>query len=130
LNSGSDAGNARTAISPNQQKGQVAPRLVAVLLINRKKKGKQMKTLDAERIRDIAEEFTSKAMLAAMATLCIRFFMACMTASVRFYTMTEMTSFSCIYAQKRIVNRIVHHRKFALFPGYAKHNCSNENPNL
>ena len=66
----------------------------------------------------------------AMATLCIRFFKAYMTASVRFYMMTEMTSFSCTYARKRIVNRIVHHRKFALFPGYAKHNCSHENLNL
>jgi len=89
-----------------------------------------MLTLDAERIRDIAEEFTSKAMLAAMATLCIRFFMAYMEASVRFYSMTAMTFFTCIYARKRIVNRITHHRKFALFTGYAKHNCSHENPYL
>jgi hypothetical protein len=89
-----------------------------------------MKTFDAERIKDIVEEFTSKAMLVAMATLCIRFFMAYMTASVRFYTMTATAFFSCRYAQKRIVNRIVHHRKFALFPGYAKHSCSHENPNL
>ncbi len=89
-----------------------------------------MTTFDAAKIKEIAEEFTSKAMLAAMATLCIRFFMAYMAASVRFYTMTATTFFSCTYAQKRIVNRITHHCKFALFPGCTKHNCSHENPNL
>jgi hypothetical protein len=80
-----------------------------------------MKTFDTARIKDIAEEFTSKAILAALSTLCIRFFMAYMTASVWFYILTANAFFTCIYARKRIVKRIAHHRKFAVFPGGSRH---------
>jgi len=89
-----------------------------------------MRSFDAAIIRDIAEEFTSTAMLATMATLCIRFFMAYMAASVWFYTMTGTAFITCTYARKRITNHITHDRKFALFPGYAKQYCRHENPNL
>jgi len=89
-----------------------------------------MKIFDTATIKDLTDAFASKAMLTAMATLCIRFFMAYRTASVRFYTMTATIFFSCTYARKRIANSITHDRKFALFPGYAKQYCRHENPNL
>jgi len=80
-----------------------------------------MKTIDTAKIKDIAEIFTSKAMLAAMATLCIGFFTAYMSAALWFYTILVTTAFfTCTHAHKRIVNRIIHRRKFALFPGYAE----------
>jgi hypothetical protein len=79
-----------------------------------------MKTLDAAKIRDIAEALTSKAMLPVMAMLTILFFEAYMEASVLSYTITVNSHFTCAYAQRRIVNRVPHHRKFALFPGCAR----------
>jgi len=83
-----------------------------------------MKTFETTRLRDIAEDLTSRAMLAAMATLCIRFFTAYMAASVWIYMIALTTIFfTHSNAQKRIVNRIIHQRKFALFPGYAKQSC-------
>lgn len=75
-----------------------------------------MKTLDAAIIKDMAESVVSRAMLAAMVTLCIRFFRAYMAASVWFYTIIVAPFFTCAYARKRITNRVTHHRKFALFP--------------
>jgi hypothetical protein len=89
-----------------------------------------MKTFGTAKIKDIAEEFISMAMLAVMATLCIRFFIAYMAASVWFYILTAKPFFTCTYARKRIVNRITHHRKFALFPGYARPYYAQENSNL
>ncbi len=86
-----------------------------------------MNMIDTARNNDIAERFSSKAMLAAMATLCICFFLAHMSAALWFYTILVITAFFTItYAQKRIVNRIIHHRKFALFPGYAEQCCQRE----
>ena len=86
-----------------------------------------MKTFDTVKIKDIAEGFSSKAMLAAMATLCICFFLAYMSAALWFYTILVITAFfTCTHAHKRIVNRIIHHRKFALFPGYAEQCCQRE----
>jgi hypothetical protein len=75
-----------------------------------------MKMFDAATIKDKAEVFASKTMLAAMAVLCIRFFRAYMAASVWFYTIIAAPFFTCAYARKRITNRVTHHRKFALFP--------------
>jgi hypothetical protein len=75
-----------------------------------------MKTLDAATIRDMAENYASKVMLAAMATLCISFIRAYMAPSVWFYTIIVAPFFACAYARKRITNRVTHHRKFALFP--------------
>jgi hypothetical protein len=89
-----------------------------------------MKMFDAAKFRNIAEELTSKAMMAAMVTLSIRFFMVYMAASLWFYTISVMPFFNCIYARKRIVNRIAHRRKFALFPGGSKYYCPNEDLNL
>jgi hypothetical protein len=74
-----------------------------------------MKTLDAATIRDMAEALASKTMLAAIATLCIRFIRAYMAASVWFYTIIVALLFTCAYARKRIVNGVIHHRKFAVF---------------
>jgi hypothetical protein len=86
-----------------------------------------MKTFNTAKIGDIAERFSSKAMLTAMATLCICFFLAYMSAALWFYTILVITAFfTCTHAHKRIVNRIIHHRKFALFPGYAEQCCQRE----
>jgi hypothetical protein len=76
-----------------------------------------MKTFDAAKIRDIAGKLSQWAMLAAMVTLCISFFRAYMAAAVWFYTLTVKPLFNCTYARKRVINRIVHHRKFAVFAG-------------
>ena len=74
-----------------------------------------MKTFDAATIRDMAEDYASKTMLAVMATLCIRFIGAYMAASVRFYSIIVTPFLTCAYARKRIANRIIHHRKFTVF---------------
>jgi hypothetical protein len=74
-----------------------------------------MKTFDAATIRDMAEALASKTMLAAMATLCIRFIRAYMAASVWFYAIIVRPFFTCAYARKRVTNRVIHHRKFAVF---------------
>jgi len=79
-----------------------------------------MKTFDAAKIRDIAGKLSQWAMLAVMVALCIRFVRAYMAASVWYYTITVQPLFNYAYARKRVVNRIVHRRKFALFPGYAQ----------
>lgn len=86
-----------------------------------------MKTFNTAKIGDIAERFSSKAMLTALATLCIYFFLAYMSAALWFYTILVIAAFvTCTHAPKRIVNRIIHHRKFALFPGYAEQCCQRE----
>ncbi|MEO6521554.1 MAG: hypothetical protein ABIN91_07750 [Mucilaginibacter sp.] len=74
-----------------------------------------MKTLNAATIREMAEALASRAMLPAMVMLCIRFIMAYMAASVWFKTISITSFFTCTYARKRMVNRIIHHRKYALF---------------
>ncbi|SFS60751.1 hypothetical protein SAMN04487890_102241 [Mucilaginibacter polytrichastri] len=74
-----------------------------------------MKTLDAATIKDMAEAIAIKTMLAAMATLCIRFTRAYMATLVWFSTIIIAPLFTCAYARKRIVNRTNHERKFALF---------------
>lgn len=76
-----------------------------------------MKTFNAAKIRDIAGNLSRWAILTAMVTLCARFFRSYMAASLRFYILTVKPPFICAYAQKRIVNRIAHLRKFALFTG-------------
>ncbi|SDE94739.1 hypothetical protein SAMN05216464_11134 [Mucilaginibacter pineti] len=74
-----------------------------------------MKTFDAATIGDMAEDYASQTVFAAMAALCIRFITAYLAASVWFQTISIMPFFACTYARKRIVNRITHQRKFALF---------------
>ena len=74
-----------------------------------------MKPFDAATITDMAEAFASKTMLAVMAMLCIRFIRAYMAASVWFYTLSVAPFFICACARKRIVNRVTHQCKFAVF---------------
>lgn len=74
-----------------------------------------MKMLDAAKIRDIAGKLSQWAMLAAMVTLCIRSIRAYMAAVVRLYTPSAPPVLTCTYARKRVVNRVIHHRKFAVF---------------
>ena len=71
--------------------------------------------LDAATIRDMAEAIASHTVFAAMAMLCIHFITAYMAASVWFQTISIMSFFTCTYPRKRVVNRIIHDRKFALF---------------
>jgi hypothetical protein len=75
-----------------------------------------MKTLDAATIKDMEEGYASKIMLATMAMLCICFIEAYIAASVWFYTIIVAPFFTCAYARKRVTNRIIHARKFAVFP--------------
>ena len=74
-----------------------------------------MKTLDAAKTRNMAEVLASKIMLAVMASLCIRFICAYLIASVWFQIIpvASILTFTC--ARKRIINRNIHDRKFALF---------------
>ena len=74
-----------------------------------------MKTLDATTIRDTVEAIASQTMFAVIATLCIRFIMAYMAASVWFQTMFIVPFLTYAYARKRVTSRIIHQRKFALF---------------
>ncbi|MDB5151448.1 MAG: hypothetical protein JWR54_199 [Mucilaginibacter sp.] len=76
-----------------------------------------MKTAVAAKKMDIAGIISCLAMLAAMATLCIRFILAYLAAGAGYYTNLVMPKFSNACVRKRVNNRFVHHRKFALFPG-------------
>ncbi|SEO14446.1 hypothetical protein [Mucilaginibacter sp. OK283] len=80
-----------------------------------------MKTLDAATIRDMAEDYTSKIMLATMATLCIRFIRTYIAALVWFQIIFPVPFLNCAYVRKRIANRITHRRKFALFQRCGEH---------
>jgi hypothetical protein len=74
-----------------------------------------MKTFDAVTIRDMAEDYNSKVMLAAMAALCIRFIQRYMAACLWFYTINIRPLFNHAYVRKRITHTSVHDRKDALF---------------
>lgn len=74
-----------------------------------------MKTFDAATIRDMAEDYNSKVMLAAMAALCIRFIRRYMAACLWFYTINIRPLFNHAYVRKRITHTSVHDRKDALF---------------
>jgi hypothetical protein len=76
-----------------------------------------MKTTVTAKMMDIAGIISRLAMLAAMATLCIRFILAYLAAGARYYTNLVMPKYSNACARKRVNNKPVHHRKFALFPG-------------
>lgn len=80
-----------------------------------KKKCKQMKVFDVTKLRDMAEAVASQIMLTVMATLCIRFIIAYMAATARFYALPATPILLLTYARKRVINRIAHLRKFALF---------------
>ncbi|RKR83521.1 hypothetical protein BDD43_3731 [Mucilaginibacter gracilis] len=75
-----------------------------------------MKTLDAATIRDMAEAIAYKTMLAAIATLCSRFILKYMAVGLCYYHNIRPFLYRA-YAQKRIANKNIHDRKFALFTG-------------
>ena len=74
-----------------------------------------MKTFDAATIRDMAEDYNSKVMLAAMAALCIRFIRRYMAACLWFYTINIRPLFNHAYVRKRVIQASAHDRKEALF---------------
>lgn len=74
-----------------------------------------MKTFDAATIRDMAEDYNSKVMLAAMAALCIRFIRRYMAACLWFYTINIRPLLNHAYVRKRVIPISVHDRKDALF---------------
>jgi hypothetical protein len=74
-----------------------------------------MKTFDAATIRDMAEDYNSKVMLAAMAALCIRFIRRYMAACLWFYTINIRPLFNHAYVRKRVTYTSVHDRKEAVF---------------
>lgn len=77
-----------------------------------------MKTLNASKIRNTVEALTSKAILVIRTLLCIRFVTPKMSASFHIYFIKMLNLFNCAHARKRLLTRVVHHRKFALFtPG-------------
>lgn len=76
-----------------------------------------MKTLDAAKLTDIAGRYFRRAMLAFVAMLCIRFIRRYVDGWVRYKILYMQTGFNCAYAQKRVGNKVVHDRKYAIFPG-------------
>jgi hypothetical protein len=74
-----------------------------------------MKTFDAATIRDMAEDYNSKVMLAAMAALCICFIRRYLAACLWFYTINIRPFFNHAYVRKRIAHTSTHDRKDALF---------------
>jgi hypothetical protein len=75
-----------------------------------------MKTLDAVKIMDIAGTLIPLAMLAAIAILAIRFIRTYMGICIDCFTIYMQPFFMCAYARKRVVNRIIHDCKNAVFP--------------
>lgn len=79
-----------------------------------------MKIVDAAKIIDIARIISLTVMLAYMVLLFIRFLNSYLSACVLYLTVRRQTIFNCPYARKRVVNRIAHDRKFALFQRYGE----------
>lgn len=95
----------------------------AALLVfknNELKKGKEMKILDAAKITDIARIISLTVMLAYMVLLFIRFINSYLSACVLYFTVHRQAVFNRPYARKRVVNRVAHDRKFALFQRYGE----------
>lgn len=75
-----------------------------------------MKTLDAVKTMNIARTLIPVAMLAAIAILTIRFIRMYMVACIDYFTIYIQPLFKCAYARKRVLNRIAHDCKNAVFP--------------
>jgi hypothetical protein len=74
-----------------------------------------METFGVAKITNIARKLFLLSMLAALASLISRF-NRFYKSTVQWHLSLPVGSFyNSIYYPKRIVNRIVHHRKFALF---------------
>jgi hypothetical protein len=76
---------------------------------------KKMKTLEAVKIMDIARTLIPFAMLAAIAILAIRFIRTYMEVCIDEFTIYIQPIFKCAYARKRVIGRIDHERKDAVF---------------
>lgn len=74
--------------------------------------------------RNIARMISEKAILPAMAMLLASFIRAYLAVSRLHCKLPRLPIFNDTYASKRVNNRSVHHRKFALFPSGAEHGRS------
>jgi hypothetical protein len=72
-------------------------------------------------IRNIVRIISEKAMLPAMAILFARFIQAYMAVCLWYCEIPNLHLFNDAYAPKRVGNRSVHHRKFALFTCGTRH---------
>jgi hypothetical protein len=79
-----------------------------------------METSDAATISDIAERLHSNVMLTVMTLLSVRLVIAYVAAFLGLYVIKMQLLINCTYARKRMFSRIIHHRKFALFPCSSK----------
>lgn len=75
-----------------------------------------MNTLVTAKLIDITSHLYLKVMLAAMVLLLnrIRYFYGLVLVRVITITLFCITT----YARKRVINRVIHHRKYATFPIY------------
>ncbi len=72
-------------------------------------------------IRNIVRIISEKAMLPVMAMLFARFIQAYIAVCLWYCEIPNLHISNDAYAPKRVVDRFVHHRKFALFPCSAGH---------
>lgn len=75
-----------------------------------------MRTLGTAKFTDMTHRICVGVMLAALALLLTRYLCIFGTIPLGFVLMA--CPCHCTYARKRVANRIIHHRKYALFPGY------------
>lgn len=75
-----------------------------------------MKVFSAATIRQMAEVLISKDMLPVITILCIHLVKTKLNFLVNIMPLTPILICAC--ARKIIVIRIIHHRKFAVFPIY------------
>lgn len=73
-----------------------------------------MKTLSTAKFTDMAHRIGVGVMLAALAQLFNRIHLL---GTLIVLLRTIGCSCHCTYARKRVANRIINHRKYALFPG-------------
>lgn len=74
-----------------------------------------MNDSDAAKFRSFSTNIGAWLILAALAVCCIHFVLAMLNAALRRCTEISKPMFIAAPAHKRIVNRIAHLRKFALF---------------
>lgn len=76
-----------------------------------------MKIVDTAKITDMARIISFVTMLAYAALLFIRFISGYLSCCVEYIFIHLETIFNCAYARKRVINKVVHDRKYTVFAG-------------
>ena len=77
----------------------------------------KMKTADVVKIRNITVGVSLWAILATATNLIVQFVLISLKACLQHSMLNMQFLFSRAYSRKRVINQIIHDRKFAVFTG-------------